>query len=71
MRASCFFKLKDFKAAYKDITEVILFSKPKAAVGDYILRTKCEMKLNKKKKAKKTVNIALKHYPQQRELQGL
>ncbi|MFW9997293.1 MAG: hypothetical protein ACFFD4_34940, partial [Candidatus Odinarchaeota archaeon] len=67
-RASCYYKLKDYHSAYKDITEAILFSKPKAAVEDYILRINCEIELSKKEKAKKTIEIALRHYPQHQEL---
>lgn len=63
VRSRVLFDLKEYVAAYSDISYVMSKDSDKLEVENYILKLLCEVQLKKKEKAKETITTALKLFP--------
>jgi len=63
IRSRVLFDLKEYVAAYSDISYVMSKDSDKLEVENYILKLLCEVQLKKKEKAKETITTALKLFP--------
>ena len=63
IRSRVLFDLKEYVAAYSDISYVMSKDSDKLEVENYILKLLCEVQLKKKEKATETITPALKLFP--------
>lgn len=63
IRSRVLYDLKQYIAAYSDISYVMTKESDKLEVENYILKLLCEIQLKKKEKAKETLDTAMKRFP--------